>query len=287
MKHSSQTATSRPDRTRRSVSIRLRISRVVMHDIRVSYQSVYCVLNHSVYIIVHQQRLVLVVVNNDAVKSNLARELREFEASEDGQRISKFLYSRTAFHPHWRRQLKLLRVIIVIERPSFNRLCLSFAPCLLLSVLFTSRVVVHWCCPASPFPLITTVIGNLALRSVLRAPLRATHSFSPPLMSFPSNSSARNRLSLVSRHLDNRPQLALNTPYSTERSTTHEDFEHAERRGRSNLEEQQKTQKKMSNQAPHPALLIPGPIEFDDGVLQAMSHYRCACHDRWTSVFND
>jgi len=30
---------------------------------------------------------------------------------------------------------------------------------------------------------------------------------------------------------------------------------------------------KMSNQAPHPALLIPGPIEFDDAVLKSMSHY--------------
>lgn len=30
---------------------------------------------------------------------------------------------------------------------------------------------------------------------------------------------------------------------------------------------------KMSNQAPHPALLIPGPIEFDDEVLKSMSHY--------------
>ncbi|KAK8215174.1 hypothetical protein M8818_002184 [Zalaria obscura] len=29
----------------------------------------------------------------------------------------------------------------------------------------------------------------------------------------------------------------------------------------------------MSSQPPHPALLIPGPIEFDDQVLQAMSHY--------------
>ncbi|KAL2355723.1 pyridoxal phosphate-dependent transferase [Cryomyces antarcticus] len=29
----------------------------------------------------------------------------------------------------------------------------------------------------------------------------------------------------------------------------------------------------MSTQAPHPALLIPGPIEFDDQDLQAMSHY--------------
>lgn len=30
----------------------------------------------------------------------------------------------------------------------------------------------------------------------------------------------------------------------------------------------------MSNQPSHPALLIPGPIEFDDAVLQSMSHYR-------------
>jgi len=30
---------------------------------------------------------------------------------------------------------------------------------------------------------------------------------------------------------------------------------------------------KMSSQPNHPALLIPGPIEFDDAVLQSMSHY--------------
>ncbi|BCR97563.1 alanine--glyoxylate transaminase [Aspergillus luchuensis] len=29
----------------------------------------------------------------------------------------------------------------------------------------------------------------------------------------------------------------------------------------------------MSSQAPHPTLLIPGPIEFDDAVLQSMAHY--------------
>ncbi|KYK55316.1 alanine--glyoxylate aminotransferase [Drechmeria coniospora] len=29
----------------------------------------------------------------------------------------------------------------------------------------------------------------------------------------------------------------------------------------------------MSSQPPHPTLLIPGPIEFDDAVLQSMSHY--------------
>lgn len=30
----------------------------------------------------------------------------------------------------------------------------------------------------------------------------------------------------------------------------------------------------MSSQPSHPTLLIPGPIEFDDAVLQSMSHYR-------------
>ena len=30
----------------------------------------------------------------------------------------------------------------------------------------------------------------------------------------------------------------------------------------------------MSSQPEHPTLLIPGPIEFDDAVLQSMSHYR-------------
>lgn len=29
----------------------------------------------------------------------------------------------------------------------------------------------------------------------------------------------------------------------------------------------------MSSQPNHPTLLIPGPIEFDDAVLQSMSHY--------------
>ena len=32
----------------------------------------------------------------------------------------------------------------------------------------------------------------------------------------------------------------------------------------------------MSNQAEHPALLIPGPIEFDDAVLNSMGHFRYA-----------
>lgn len=32
-----------------------------------------------------------------------------------------------------------------------------------------------------------------------------------------------------------------------------------------------------SSQPEHATLLIPGPIEFDDAVLQSMSHYRYAC----------
>ena len=37
---------------------------------------------------------------------------------------------------------------------------------------------------------------------------------------------------------------------------------------------------KMSSQAAHPALMIPGPIEFDDAVLQSMAHYRYVLRPR-------
>jgi hypothetical protein len=40
------------------------------------------------------------------------------------------------------------------------------------------------------------------------------------------------------------------------------------------LQRQVRKQSNMSFQAPHPTLLIPGPIEFDDEVLRSMSHYR-------------
>lgn len=91
---------------------------------------------------------------------------------------------------------------------------------------------------------------------------------------------ANSRLNLIARHLDAKPFLELNTPFSTERSAQLEDDE-----GKSAASKQkpQPTKsiapdapQKMSSQPPHPALLIPGPIEFDDAVLQAMSHYRYA-----------
>lgn len=40
-----------------------------------------------------------------------------------------------------------------------------------------------------------------------------------------------------------------------------------------NLVDEVRENAKMSKQAQHPALLIPGPIEFDDEVLASMSHY--------------
>ncbi|GAB0135118.1 hypothetical protein EsDP_00003467 [Epichloe bromicola] len=44
----------------------------------------------------------------------------------------------------------------------------------------------------------------------------------------------------------------------------------------------------MSPQAAHPALLIPGPIEFDDAVLQSMSHYsESHVGPAFVSVFGD
>jgi alanine-glyoxylate transaminase/serine-glyoxylate transaminase/serine-pyruvate transaminase len=70
------------------------------------------------------------------------------------------------------------------------------------------------------------------------------------------------RLSLISRHL--APDYPINTPYTVERLPRTID---------TSLLPNILT-RKMSSQPEHPTLLIPGPIEFDDAVLQSMSHYR-------------
>lgn len=81
---------------------------------------------------------------------------------------------------------------------------------------------------------------------------------------------------MIARHLDPRPQLSINTPYTTERSAPIETpIPSQTRRYTSTSSQTSETKEsKMSNQPNHPALLIPGPIEFDDAVLQSMSHYR-------------
>jgi alanine-glyoxylate transaminase/serine-glyoxylate transaminase/serine-pyruvate transaminase len=86
-------------------------------------------------------------------------------------------------------------------------------------------------------------------------------------------------LSLVSRHLDQQlPLPELNTPFSTERNSGKpDDIDYKPALSRQppqpHSQSEQQPSPTMSTQAPHPTLLIPGPIEFDDAVLQSMSHY--------------
>jgi alanine-glyoxylate transaminase/serine-glyoxylate transaminase/serine-pyruvate transaminase len=102
---------------------------------------------------------------------------------------------------------------------------------------------------------------------------------------------------LISRHLSTDHSVPLRTPFSVERESRPTDdipWEPIEKKTPTDisqkrsfgtktvsLQEEGKRDKtvadtkaiKMSSQASHPALLIPGPIEFDDEVLSSMSHY--------------
>lgn len=98
-----------------------------------------------------------------------------------------------------------------------------------------------------------------------------------------SRASANSRLDLFSKHLVSKPLPELNTPFSTGRTEHLEDAQ-GNPIQRNKPQEIKKVEpeppkkeerpKMSSNQAPHPALMIPGPIEFDDAVLQSMSYYR-------------
>lgn len=96
-------------------------------------------------------------------------------------------------------------------------------------------------------------------------------------------SRSRARLSLISRHLGQRPVLELNTPFSTERHASQaEDVEYIPFSPPppppppppNRVHPEGAAVLKMSIQGSHPTLLIPGPVEFDDEVLRSMSHYR-------------
>lgn len=88
---------------------------------------------------------------------------------------------------------------------------------------------------------------------------------------------ANERLSLIHRHLNHRPDLEINTPYSTERISQPSDDIPWTPYIRPKPDISKPLQKRhiveMSTQPEHPTLLIPGPVEFDDAVLQSMSHY--------------
>ncbi|KAK7920392.1 alanine-glyoxylate aminotransferase [Apiospora marii] len=85
---------------------------------------------------------------------------------------------------------------------------------------------------------------------------------SSPLSLHLSSSSPSTRLSLISQHLSGGPPSAISNP--------------ARSRSISPIQTRRlssASQRSMSSQPEHPTLLIPGPIEFDDDVLQSMSHY--------------
>jgi alanine-glyoxylate transaminase / serine-glyoxylate transaminase / serine-pyruvate transaminase len=89
-------------------------------------------------------------------------------------------------------------------------------------------------------------------------------------------------LSLISRHLDPARVVEFNTPYSQERrypeSGPDDDLSTSLRGLKGEAAEAEIPEESIENmastQAPHPTVLIPGPVEFDDAVLQAMSHPR-------------
>ncbi len=87
-----------------------------------------------------------------------------------------------------------------------------------------------------------------------------------PRQNSPDNRPAR--LSLISRHL--APVYPINTPYTVERLPDTIDTSLLPKTPSRSFS----TAAKMSTQAAHATLLIPGPIEFDDAVLQSMSHFR-------------
>ncbi|KAK1832655.1 pyridoxal phosphate-dependent transferase [Podospora conica] len=102
--------------------------------------------------------------------------------------------------------------------------------------------------------------SRTALRRLL-APASMPRQTGPPVAPESPVNNPPARLSLISRHL--APDYPINTPYTVERLPRTID---------TSLLPSRQT-RMMSSQPEHSTLLIPGPIEFDDAVLQSMSHY--------------
>src|SRR5688572_22562674 len=101
-------------------------------------------------------------------------------------------------------------------------------------------------------------------RSVLR---RLLAPVPMPRQKAPDNPPSR--LSLISRHP--APVYPINTPYAVERLPNSIDTSLLPKTPTRKLST---TSPATMSQPVHPTLLIPGPIEFDDAVLQSMSHFR-------------
>lgn len=101
-----------------------------------------------------------------------------------------------------------------------------------------------------------------------RTPRSVLRQLGPARMPRQSTPNHPARLSLIARHL--APVYPINTPYTVERLPNTIDTSLLPK----SLLRYFSASTKMSSQAAHPTLLIPGPIEFDDAVLQSMSHFR-------------
>lgn len=122
-------------------------------------------------------------------------------------------------------------------------------------------------------------IGLSSSLSPLKPELTARsspHRPSSSPMSNYSSATATARLSTIARHLKPSSDLPLNTPYSAAQRANQAPAGPQQSLDGSSFSTKtpSKPQNPMSSQAPHAAVLIPGPIEYDDAVLQSMSHYR-------------
>ncbi|KAK0389827.1 hypothetical protein NLU13_3400 [Sarocladium strictum] len=75
------------------------------------------------------------------------------------------------------------------------------------------------------------------------------------------------RIALVAQHLSSAPSLTTAARAVSASSSSPSTF------SRSSSQPVSRSLATMSSQPEHPTLLIPGPIEFDDAVLNSMSHY--------------
>lgn len=85
-----------------------------------------------------------------------------------------------------------------------------------------------------------------------------------------ASGTAAGRLSQISHHLAGNTYSDSSYIEPTSSIHTNSPFTVQQRR----LSTESNKSVNMSSQPDHPTLLIPGPIEFDDAVLQSMSHYR-------------
>ena len=120
--------------------------------------------------------------------------------------------------------------------------------------------------PRIPSQLITP--GSVSSRQSVLYPASARNIFNLA----PSHSSAQSRLSLISRHLDQRPFPAINTPYTIDRNVQPPDDLPYSPHTR-DFSTSPRKMAASSTQEAHPTLLIPGPIEVADDVTKAMGKF--------------